>query len=226
MTSDHNKIMSQETLLLRYTCSTTGLGCLGTESWQSISSKETIQIIPQHKLPKLRHMDDVGISRRRSRQLHTRRGNPQPLLPAGKPFLLQPPFLSLFTNLDTNSHVRFLHQRTEIVDDASWIMGFLDIIDPAVDSIKRLLNLEKGDTTAEERIAREQFGGVSADNGEGNAAGSGSGFDLDEFVRQKLSLDPSNLEVRFAPSSWSKSSASATKVRRSESNNATVVAKE
>ncbi|XP_042055199.1 protein high chlorophyll fluorescent 107-like [Salvia splendens] len=120
----------------------------------------------------------------------------------------------------------YFQQRTEIVDDASWIMGFLDIIDPAVDSIKRLLNLEKGDTTTEERVAREQFGGVSADNGEGNAAGSGSGFDLNEFVRQKLSLDPSNLEVRFAPSSWSKSSASATKVRRSEGNNANAVAKE
>ncbi|XP_042050722.1 protein high chlorophyll fluorescent 107-like [Salvia splendens] len=120
----------------------------------------------------------------------------------------------------------YFQQRTEIVDDASWIMGFLDIIDPAVDSIKRLFNLEKGDATAEERVAKEQFGGVSADNGEGNASESGSGFDLDEFVRQKLSLDPSNLEVRFAPSSWSKSSASATKVRRSESNNATAVAKE
>lgn len=109
------------------------------------------------------------------------------------------------------------------MDDASWIMGFLDIIDPAVDSIKRLLNLEKGDASSEERVANEQFGGVSAENSEGNAAGSGSGFDLDEFVQQKLLLDPSNLEVRFASSSWSKGTKSATiNVRRSESNSKAV----
>ncbi|EPS63079.1 hypothetical protein M569_11708, partial [Genlisea aurea] len=34
----------------------------------------------------------------------------------------------------------YFQQRTEIVDDASWIMGFMDIIDPAIDSIKKLLN--------------------------------------------------------------------------------------
>lgn len=78
-------------------------------------------------------------------------------------------------------------------------MGFLDIIDPAVDSIKRLLNLEKDDDRDRDRV---QFGGgVSADS----SADTVSGFDLDEFVRQKLLLDPSNLEVRFT-SSWSKSS--------------------
>lgn len=92
----------------------------------------------------------------------------------------------------------YFQQRTEIVDDASWIMGFLDIIDPAVDSIKRLLNLEKDDDRDRDRV---QFGGgVSADS----SADTVSGFDLDEFVRQKLLLDPSNLEVRFT-SSWSKS---------------------
>ncbi|KAM4127028.1 hypothetical protein ACJW30_02G059900 [Castanea mollissima] len=37
----------------------------------------------------------------------------------------------------------YFQQRTEVVDDASWVMGFLDIIDPAIDSIKRLLKLDQ-----------------------------------------------------------------------------------
>lgn len=121
---------------------------------------------------------------------------------------------------DSNLILEFLQQRTEIVDDASWIMGFLDIIDPAVDSIKRLLNLEKAvDASASgERVGDEKSGGAPADSVNGNAAGSESGFDLDEFIRQKLLLDPSNLEVQFA-SSLSKSFKGGTNVRRSESKN-------
>lgn len=101
-------------------------------------------------------------------------------------------------------------------------MGFLDIIDPAVDSIKRLLNMEKAaDASASgERIGDEQSGGAPADSVNSNAAGSGSGFDLDEFIRQKLLLDPSNLEVQFA-SSLSKSIKAGTNVRRSESKTVT-----
>ncbi|MBA0570963.1 hypothetical protein Golob_004561 [Gossypium lobatum] len=38
----------------------------------------------------------------------------------------------------------YFQQRTEVVDDASWVTGFLDVIDPALDSIKRLLNLDQG----------------------------------------------------------------------------------
>ncbi|PQQ20381.1 protein high chlorophyll fluorescent 107 [Prunus yedoensis var. nudiflora] len=37
----------------------------------------------------------------------------------------------------------YFQQRVEIVDDASWIMGFLDIIDPALDRIKSLLKLDQ-----------------------------------------------------------------------------------
>lgn len=94
------------------------------------------------------------------------------------------------------------------MDDASWIMGFLDIIDPAVDSIKRLLNLEKDDDNP---VGKEQFGGGDCVDG----SGSGSGFDLDEFVRQKLLLDPSNLEVGFKSN-----------VRRAESKNVAAAPKE
>lgn len=97
-----------------------------------------------------------------------------------------------------------LLQRTEVVDDASWIMGFLDIIDPAIDSIKRLLNLKKGD---------EYSGSVQDDKydtGFSTDMESGSGFNLNRFIRDKLLLDPSKLEVdletsRFAPAKGSKS---------------------
>lgn len=37
----------------------------------------------------------------------------------------------------------YFQQRTEVVDDVSWVTGFLDILDPAVDSIKKLLNMDQ-----------------------------------------------------------------------------------
>ncbi|TVU47297.1 hypothetical protein EJB05_06892 [Eragrostis curvula] len=42
----------------------------------------------------------------------------------------------------------YFQQRTEVVDDASWVMGFLDVIDPALDSVKKLLNLDPQSGTA------------------------------------------------------------------------------
>ncbi|KAI3469286.1 hypothetical protein Pfo_025949 [Paulownia fortunei] len=96
----------------------------------------------------------------------------------------------------------YFQQRTEIVDDASWIMGFLDIIDPAIDSIKRLLNMEKvkGSSANNNRGEDEPSGGFSTDHVNDDTTGSESGFNLDEFVREKLSLDPSNLQVQLGPS--------------------------
>ncbi|PIN19213.1 hypothetical protein CDL12_08106 [Handroanthus impetiginosus] len=85
----------------------------------------------------------------------------------------------------------YFQQRTEIVDDASWIMGFLDIIDPAIDSIKRLLNLEKAKDSSESEVEQ---------SGNNNTIGSESEFNLDKFIREKLSLDPSKLDVQLGPS--------------------------
>ncbi|XP_010548997.1 PREDICTED: protein high chlorophyll fluorescent 107 [Tarenaya hassleriana] len=90
----------------------------------------------------------------------------------------------------------YFQQRTEIVDDASWVSGFLDILDPALDSIKRLLNFgqnggnsyRQSDTLRNVEIqSDEQTGRENTD--------TGSGFDLDSFIRGKLSLDPLKLEV-------------------------------
>ncbi|XP_073157759.1 protein high chlorophyll fluorescent 107 [Henckelia pumila] len=98
----------------------------------------------------------------------------------------------------------YFQQRTEVVDDASWIMGFLDIIDPAIDSIKRLLNLKKGDeysgTNKDDKYIRDFSADVESE----------SGFNLDRFIRDKLLLEPSKLEVdleppRIAPAKASKS---------------------
>lgn len=100
----------------------------------------------------------------------------------------------------------------------------MDIIDPAIDSIKRLLNLKKAKDSFEDRSEDEQSGGVSIDPVNGNITGSGSGFDLDEFIRQKLSLDPSKLEVQLGPS-HSKSTKSAASVWRSENKNVTAAPK-
>ena len=87
-----------------------------------------------------------------------------------------------------------VRQRTEIVDDASWVMGVFDIIDPAIDSIKRLLNIDQNSyykATNFDDISsiKEESSGFSTD------LVSGSGFDLDGFIRGKLSLDPSRLDI-------------------------------
>ncbi|KAJ7980390.1 PsbB mRNA maturation factor Mbb1 [Quillaja saponaria] len=100
----------------------------------------------------------------------------------------------------------YFQQRTEVVDDGSWVMGFLDIIDPALDSVKRLLKLDQNSNRMPhnllEKITRatdnsidiESIGPSSSD---GNEVESESGFDLDAFIRERLHLDPSKLEVQL-----------------------------
>lgn len=97
-----------------------------------------------------------------------------------------------------------MRQRTEVVDDASWVMGFLDIIDPAIDRIKKLLNLERNSYNKEpsrynpganEDKIDEESGGPSPGSYLGNDLEGLSGFDLDEFVKDRLSLDPYKLDV-------------------------------
>ncbi|KAL3617226.1 hypothetical protein CASFOL_038973 [Castilleja foliolosa] len=105
----------------------------------------------------------------------------------------------------------YFQQRTEIVDDALWVMGFLDIIDPAIDSIKRLLNIGN-----DKRGENEQSREFSTDYENRKTSGIVSGFDLDRFICEKLSLDPSELEVQLGPL---KSGKSATNdIWRSKSN--------
>ncbi|PHT54110.1 hypothetical protein CQW23_08572 [Capsicum baccatum] len=106
----------------------------------------------------------------------------------------------------------YFQQRTEVVDDESWIMGFLDVFDPAIDSIKRLLNLDQNsyykvkestsDTISGDNAERstEESAGPSSGNVNDNNIDAGSGFDLDDFICVMLSLDPSKLEVQLATS--------------------------
>ncbi|KAM0954501.1 putative tetratricopeptide-like repeat protein Mbb1 [Dioscorea sansibarensis] len=107
----------------------------------------------------------------------------------------------------------YFQQRTEIVDDASWVMGFLDIIDPALDSIKRLLSLgETSDFKASDIMRKVETmnnntAEASSDSlstllidtivGNEENAGSLNNFDLDAFVRNKLSLDVSKLDEKL-----------------------------
>ncbi|KAJ8564864.1 hypothetical protein K7X08_001324 [Anisodus acutangulus] len=106
----------------------------------------------------------------------------------------------------------YFQQRTEVVDDESWIMGFLDVIDPAIDSIKRLLNLDQNSyykvkESTSNTIAgddtdgnTEESAAPSSSNVNDNNTDTGSGFDLDDFIRVMLSLDPSKLEVQLQTS--------------------------
>ena len=94
------------------------------------------------------------------------------------------------------------------MDDASWVMGFLDIIDPAIDSIKRLLKLDQESFT-KAKVSLENIAEINGKSSideessgflDGKDMESGMGMDLDAFISEKLSLDPSKLDVRIEPS--------------------------
>ncbi|PON93193.1 N-terminal acetyltransferase A, auxiliary subunit [Trema orientale] len=98
----------------------------------------------------------------------------------------------------------YFQQRTEVVDDASWVMGFLDIIDPAIDSVKRLLKLDQNSSNTPQdtlrRVAAMDDNYIAEDPvglfSNGNNKESERGFDVDAFISERLSLDPSKLDFR------------------------------
>ncbi|KAL6902258.1 hypothetical protein ACP4OV_005134 [Aristida adscensionis] len=117
----------------------------------------------------------------------------------------------------------YFQQRVEVVDDASWVMGFLDIIDPALDSVKKLLNLDQTSGPARPDTVKNTAAPGSATvrseehkHSEASAAGASdtselrrnnsedggeaveipeSDFDLDSFIRKRLALDPGELDA-------------------------------
>ncbi|KAM7488063.1 hypothetical protein LguiB_025547 [Lonicera macranthoides] len=100
----------------------------------------------------------------------------------------------------------YFQQRTEVVDDASWVMGVLDIIDPAIDSIKRLLKIDqnsfyKPKDNNDSGIEEEPVGPSSTSVNDKDRD-SGSYFDLDAFILQKLSLDPKKLDMQLERSQY------------------------
>lgn len=103
-------------------------------------------------------------------------------------------------------------------------MGFLDIIDPALDSVKKLLNLDqpsgparqdnvKGTTEPSSPTVRSSAAGeysetsatggsdtsdLSSNDGDGGGEAAeppGNGFDLDGFIKKRLALDPAELDA-------------------------------
>lgn len=89
-----------------------------------------------------------------------------------------------------------MQQRTEIVDDASWVMGFLDIIDPAIDSVKRLLKMDQSSYSMSQDSLRRMTE-IDRNNIDEESVVSSSSFNLDAFIMDRLSLDPSKLELRI-----------------------------
>ncbi|XP_051127691.1 protein high chlorophyll fluorescent 107 [Andrographis paniculata] len=85
----------------------------------------------------------------------------------------------------------YFQQRTEIVDDESWMTGFLDIIDPAIDSIMKLFSKEK---------VKDSPAGAGGGDEQSAPVSTGSEFNLDEFIRDRLMLDPSKLELQMGNS--------------------------
>lgn len=90
-----------------------------------------------------------------------------------------------------------MQQRTEVVDDASWVMGFLDILDPAIDTLKRLLKLDSNAYTTPLDSLRN-IAGKNRNKADFSSDEDGeSDFDLDAFIMDRLSFDSSNLEVQL-----------------------------
>ena len=81
-------------------------------------------------------------------------------------------------------------------------MGFLDIIDPAIDSVKRLLKLDQDSSNTPQdtlrRVAAMDDNYMAEDSvsldSNGNDKEIESGFDLDAFISKRLYLDPSKLD--------------------------------
>ncbi|RZC04412.1 protein high chlorophyll fluorescent 107-like isoform X2 [Glycine soja] len=97
----------------------------------------------------------------------------------------------------------YFQQRTEVVDDASWVMGFLGIFDPAIDSLKRILKLNPNSYNMPLDSLRNIAGtnknrvDSSSDDEDDDDANGKNDFDLDAFIKQKLTLDLSNLEIQL-----------------------------
>ena len=111
------------------------------------------------------------------------------------------------------------------MDDASWVMGFMDIIDPALDSVKKLLNIDRPSGPVRQGNATstaEQGGTTARTSAAGSSTGEGSSiseldsfsdldgivdrraaytrqpasdFDVDGFIRRRLGLDPAELDA-------------------------------
>ncbi|CAA6668943.1 unnamed protein product [Spirodela intermedia] len=79
-----------------------------------------------------------------------------------------------------------------------WVMGFSDIIDPAIDSIRRLLNFDQNPAARVQNAARNVKYLENASVEELGGDGSGpptSDFDLDAFIMDRFSLHESELDA-------------------------------
>lgn len=95
-----------------------------------------------------------------------------------------------------------MQQRTEVVDDASWVMGFLDILDPAIDSLRRLLKMDPNSFNVPPDSMRNITGSKKnmvhySSEDDDNDVDDDSEFDLDAFIMDRLSIDVSKLEVQL-----------------------------
>nr|GMD30989.1 protein high chlorophyll fluorescent 107 [Ipomoea batatas] len=96
----------------------------------------------------------------------------------------------------------YFQQRTDVVDDESWVMGFLDIIDPTIDRLKRIFNLDQNsfvkDSDSSKSLKGTDDNSISEEpDTNGSRLDTASGFNLDKFIRENLSLEPSKLEGQF-----------------------------
>ncbi|CAN1806519.1 Protein high chlorophyll fluorescent 107 [Linum perenne] len=91
-----------------------------------------------------------------------------------------------------------ISQRIEVVDDSSWVTGFFNIIDPALDSIKRILNLDQNLYNKEPESTTS--GANENNSNDGGSVGrtypdDENSLNIDSFIKERLSLDPAKLDA-------------------------------
>lgn len=96
-------------------------------------------------------------------------------------------------------------QQRPLDDNESMVAGFLHIIDPAVDSLKKILNLGQNCFHEVSYLSRSASGTAGNSHGEEShingstldAAAAASSFNLDNFIHKHLSLEPLELTSLF-----------------------------
>ncbi|RAL49269.1 hypothetical protein DM860_017549 [Cuscuta australis] len=88
-------------------------------------------------------------------------------------------------------------QQCTVDDNESMVTGFLHIIDPAIGSLKKILNLGQSSSRNASGTDGNSHGEESHSNGRTLDDAVASSFNLDNFIRKHLSLEPLELTSLF-----------------------------
>ncbi|KAH9325817.1 hypothetical protein KI387_005995, partial [Taxus chinensis] len=100
----------------------------------------------------------------------------------------------------------YFQQRTEVLGDASWDVKLSELFDPAINHIKGLLKFDQGNGKPKKNWFQQGEGdyntgiiGTSNKILDNTNTNERSSFDMDSFLREKLSLDVSRVYAGVGP---------------------------